>query len=273
MNPDTIRKKIESEFSDIFKDEDNLIFEVESGAYGHSAGDAIEGWLKSNLLKNGWDVYYTHEFLSEVFPLIGKDKTNIINYLDNLWWGNLIHTKRQINDFIKGEEIGPFQQSGADIVLFYGNNIDTEPEKLILINAKSHNIDRMSRAPNIISAQKILTYFKDTLQKDSDMINNFEYWFFGVNNTQISPKLGKVESIHIKDLFKIDTDCISQINFDAAIQIQFHLADMPEIKQTKLEFIDRLSDLFIEKWKIHSERKEKKYEKLYDDIKKELLYH
>lgn len=270
MIPDDIRKKIELEFIKIFEEEDNLKFAVDSGAYGHSAGDAIEEWLKTNLLEKGWDVYYTHEFLSKIFPLIGKDRQKIINYLDNIWWGNLIHTRRQIGQFINGDEIGPYQQAGADIVLFYGDNVENEPEKLILINAKSHNIGRQSRAPNIISAQKILTYFYETLKKDDEMINDFEYWFFGVNNSQISPKLGKVESICIKDLFKIDTDSISQINFDAAIQIQFHLDEMPEVKQSKLEFIDRLADLFIEKWRIHSERKGKKYEDLYKNIKCEL---
>ena len=60
------------------------------------------------------------------------------------------------------------------------------------------------------------------------------------------------------------------INFDAAIQIQWHVKDMTEIEQTKLQFIERLANSFILQWRNHDMRKSEKYEKLVKDINEEL---
>lgn len=266
MEVEEIREKIESDFDEILASKENLKFSIGSNAYGHSAGDSIEGWLKTNFLKKGWNVYYTHEFLFEVFQIIGKDEKKLIKFLDNIWWGKFsIYKKGQITNFIKGVPIGTYQQAGADIVLFYGTDLKKEPEKVILLNAKSHNITRRSRAPNIMSAQRLLEFFNDILGKGK-MINDAEYWFVGVNYDNNNDDTGEVKQIYIKDLFKIDVTKISQINFDAAIQIQCHVEDMQEIKQSKLEFIERISNLFIETWRKHSERKTIKYEKLVNNI-------
>lgn len=266
-----IRAKIELQFAELLKKGENLTFPVRTDAYGHAAGDSIENWLKKHLSEMGWTVYFANEFLTEIFPLIGPDRDKLNKFLNNIWWGNLkIHKKGQIDNFIKGNPIGTNQQAGADIVLFYGKDLKSEPEKVILINAKSHKIVRNSRAPNIMSAQRLLENINNILSLNADMFYDIEYWFLGVDYIELEPGLAKAESINIKDLFRIDTSAISQINFDAAIQIQFNVRDIPEIDQTRIQFLDRISKLFIDTWKRHAERKSEKYEKLVNEIKDKL---
>lgn len=265
MQVNEIRNKIEKSIQKSMKSE-KLTFTIKSGAYGHSAGDAVENLIKNILKNDGWDVYFTEEFIEKVFNKIGNDKNKINSFLDKMWWSDLpIYSKNQLNNYLKGKHIGGYQQAGADIVLFYGDDLRDEYEKIILINAKSHNIDRNSRAPNIISAQRLLEFCNKLLSSENKL-KYAEYWFVGVNHISIGKNTAEIKSILIKDLFKINTNKITQINFDAAIQIQTHIKDMEEINQTKEEFIRKLSNLFIETWYKHSNQKTKKYEKLVNDI-------
>lgn len=265
-----IREKIEDKLKKILKKE-NIEFNVKTDAYGHSAGDSVENLLKINLSDNEWKIFFTHEFIEKILEIYGENRDVLEQFLENIWWGNMkIHTKKQINEFFSGKSVSSYQQAGADIVLFYGENLKENPEKIILINAKSHNLDRNSRAPNIMSAQRILENCNVLLKKN--MLDETEYWFIGVDYSPIEDKkdIGEVKSFHLKDLFKINTNSISQINFDAAIQIQSHVNDMEEINQNKKEFIMSLNNIFIDAWNTHSEKKSEKYGKLYSDICKEL---
>lgn len=244
----------------------NFTFKVKSGSYGHSAGDSIENLIKNILIEGGYEVYFTDEFIEKVFNNIGPNKKVLEKTLNGIWWSKLpLYSKNQEKNFLEGKNIGGYQQAGADIVLFYGNDLKYDPENVILINAKAHNVDRKSRAPNIISAQRLLEFSNELLSNDN-MLDNAEYWFIGINHKPIGNNTSKVQSIQIKDLFKINTDKISQINFDAAIQIQTHIKDMEEINQTKKEFIKNLADLFLNEWNKHAHKKQAKYEKLVNEI-------
>jgi len=261
-----LRKRIEEICNVMVKAEDFLI-DVRNDAYGHSEGDAIEELLKNMFLDQGCNVFYTKDYVKKVFEITGRNKSDLDAMLKKLWWSSLpLYSLQQKKNFLNGKEIGNYQQAGADIVLFYGSEIEKEPEKIILINAKSHNIERKSRAPNLISAQRLLNFCKDLLE--NDMLDYAQYWFIGVNHKPISNNLSRIDEIFIKDLFKMDMNYISQINFDAAIQIQEHVENIHEIdNQTKKEFILKLSNMFINAWYKHSGNKTKKYEKLINEIK------
>lgn len=264
MNVEEIREKIEKNIPNVLSE--NSTIRIRDDAYGHSAGDSIEEFIKKMLINQGLEAYYTNEFIEKFFNLVGRDERKLESILEDLWWNDLpLYSRKQKTNFLNGKKIGGYQQAGADIVIFYGDDILKEPEKLILINAKSHNVDRKSRAPNIISAQRLLEFCNKILSTP-EKLNYTEYWFMGVNHTSIDASTAKIKSIMIKDLFKINTDKITQINFDAAIQIQTHISDMEEISQTKKEFIKNLSDLFIKTWHRHTNQKTKKYESLVEEI-------
>lgn len=272
-----IRRVVERCFAEVFKDKNKLKIEgdITNESYGHSAGTPIEEWAKRNL-QEGTDftIYYPNEFLSIIFREL-KDPHNIESFLDTVWWGKLLFTKEQLKDFMAGEEVKRWQQEGADLVLLYDGNIIKNPDKVILINVKSHLATRQSRPPNIMSAQRLLEYFDYILAKEDGrkLLSQAELWFLGISYIIESARSGAsanravVSSVALKELFKLDVEKIPQINFDAAIQIQWHVEDMKEVMQTKDIFVGNLADEFIERWRHHSSAKESKYEKLIQSIK------
>lgn len=264
-----IKKKVKEQLQNELKTKKVILDTLmKVDAYGHEAGMPFEDWVRDVLSKN-WDISPPNEFVVRALTPVKKDEEAILQYLSKQWWGELLFCKKQIRIYLEGKHVDRWQQEGADLVIFYGKDLQKEPEKVILLNVKSHEVNRDSRPPNIMSAQRLLMFFHNITRKPNfDRILNFvELWFVGVS-WEASKKGAIVKDVVIKDLFKLDVEKIPQINFDAAIQIQWHVIDMVEKEQTKIEFIENLSSMFIQKWKRHSESKGKKYEKLVDDIKK-----
>jgi hypothetical protein len=278
-----IRRIVERCFTETLKDKGKLKIEgvITDESYGHSAGTPIEEWAKRNLQRGtDFTIYYPNEALARIFKEL-KDPRKIESFLDAVWWGKLLFTKEQLKDFMAGKEVKRWQQEGADLVLLYDSDITKNPDKVILINVKSHLATRQSRPPNIMSAQRLLEYFDYILAKGDGrkLLSQAELWFLGVSyaieSTQgevggVAINKAVVSSVALRDLFKLDVEEIPQINFDAAIQIQWHVEDMKEVKQTKDTFVANLADEFIERWRHHSSAKESKYEKLIQSIKKHL---
>ena len=74
----------------------------------------------------------------------------------------------------------------------------------------------------------------------------------------------------IRELFKLKLSELQQINFDAAIQIQWHVKDMIEAEQARTTFIAELGDTFIAQWKSHSRNKTERYTELVKTLKERL---
>jgi hypothetical protein len=265
---DKIRQKIVFQLNEQVAAKKNIMAAlIKSDAYGHEAGAPAEEWVRLCLVENKWRVFYPNQFIEEFLNQFKKERTFLVTQLAKVWWSPLIVTNKQIVEFLAGKKIGRWQQEAADLVLFYGTDISVEPEKVILINVKSHEINRESRAPNIISAQRLLEFCHFLISQNSvkSSLDKLDYWFIGVY-WQNDPRGARIQEIYLKDLFKLDTEQIPQINFDAAIQIQWHVKDMVEKEQTKLQFIERLANSFIAQWRNHSKKKSDKYEKLVNDI-------
>ncbi|MEK6906845.1 MAG: HincII family type II restriction endonuclease [Nanoarchaeota archaeon] len=209
-------------------------------------------------------------FTSEIFNKLG-DIDKILKFLRGTFWDKLLITKKQFDDFKEGKHLKRWQQEGADLVLFYGEDLLKEPNKVILLNVKSHESSRKSRDPNIMSAQRLIEYINDLIGRidGKNLLDNAELWFIGVNYLA-TEKGGKITGIFVKDLFKLDVSLIPQINFDAAIQIQWHVENMKEIEQSNKEFAIKLLDEFIIRWEKHSKHKDSKYKILAKSIKSKL---
>jgi len=270
MGPEDIRKEIEKQFEAILRNGKQLTIEVEEDAYGHLAGTRVEEWVRQRLTEQNWQIFYPNTFLEKLFSKIGKDEDRIKRALSENWWGSLLATRGQIIDFLNNRPIGRWQQEAGDLILFYGDDI-LNSEKAILLNVKSHNISRKSRPPNIMSAQRLLEFLYEIVvqKRFDDRLDKVQLWFVGVGY-MVEKSIANVQEVNLKDLFKLDTSRIPQINFDAAIQIQWHVKDMVEIKQTKKEFIKNLAKTFLEQWRRHAQGKEQKYAKLVQGIEKAL---
>lgn len=266
MVPADIRSLFK-EYFDKLPDDDKCLSGVEG--FGHQAGIPVEDWVKERLNEALPDIhtYSTREFFQVVFCEYSGD---IEKLLESTWWGfkgyrgaRLLITKGQIESIQSGESPDEWQQSGSDLVVYLGEDSKSLYD-IVAINVKSHNTSRESRDPNIMSAQRLLYFFKDLLDRDFDL-DRVAMWFLGVEY-HVDETETLVENIHIRDLFSLDLDSLPLINFDAAIQIQWHVHNMVEKTQSKREFMGNLAGVFMEQWSKHSSGKTKRYEKIVSEI-------
>ncbi|MHC1611345.1 MAG: HincII family type II restriction endonuclease [Candidatus Methanospirareceae archaeon] len=275
---DEIRKVVETKFQEILRDrERRKVIQLERrDAYGHEAGIPIEEWVKDCLEEIDWEihVYFPNVFLEKFFSSIGNDENKLKESLQQTWWGfkfgrdRLLVTEKQIKDFVRGNPIGRWQQEAGDIVLFYGSDIIKDANDVILLNVKSHYIERRSRPPNIMSAERLLKFFNELLNRNDayKILEKVNLWFIGVGYA--TSKNGTiVTNIHTRDLLLLDISKLPQINFDAAIQMQWHVKDMVEIEQDRLSFVENLADTFMMQWKSHVKGKQERYESIAENLK------
>jgi len=268
--PQSIRIECDRLFREVLNDPNEAIIEGLNTSFGHESGTLVEKWTKSKLIKEeqlSERVFFPDEFLTKVFTTIGKDETKIEQFLEKTWWGfkfgkdRLLVTQKQINDFISGEKIERWQQEAGDIIVFYGNDLQADLNSILMVNVKSHNEARASRPPNIISAERLMKFFVSVFERQDfmEILDKTNYWFIGVGY-RVQDGIAKAIRADIRDLFKLDLMKIPQINFDAAIQIQWHVRDMVEkSEQDKLLFIQDMMKTLVIQWGIHSDRKGKKY--------------
>ncbi|AGK61366.1 hypothetical protein Asulf_01375 [Archaeoglobus sulfaticallidus PM70-1] len=231
---------------------------IMSRASGSASGLPFEEWTKNKLNECGFKTFLQEEYLLEVVRELkekGHSNSQIERIIRDTWWGtsNYMISRNQLNHAFNQHALNQndppaYQQSIADIILFYGNDLVDNINDIVAINVKSHNLDRPSRDPNIISAKRIIDYMKDILETKPSIIDKVNLWFIGIYYRQ-SSGYASIEEIYIKDFFRLDVKKIPTINFDAAIQIQWHVKDMVELEsQDKLTFIESLAEEFNKRW-------------------------
>lgn len=87
MNVEEIREKIEKNIPNVLSE--NSTIRIRDDAYGHSAGDSIEEFIKKMLINQGLEAYYTNEFIEKFFNLVGRDERKLESILEDLWWNDL----------------------------------------------------------------------------------------------------------------------------------------------------------------------------------------
>ncbi len=272
--PGSLRRTMEAELKQLLTGDPKelRVRGIESEeAYGHLAGSPLEIWLKEKMTRFSWKVaiYFPNEFVDSVLKEFRAHKRESKEVRELTWWGNLLVSQQQLRDFADGKPLQRWQQEAADIVLHYGQDLWTGINDVILLNVKSHSLVRESRPPNIMSAQRLLEFLNWLLNHETarTLMEKTNYWFVGISWELAPGPTGLVREIHVRDLFKLDVKAIPQINFDAAIQIQWHVKDMTEIPQDKLAFVEGLATVFNKAWEQHSRQKQLKYSRLVDEIK------
>ncbi len=264
---------MEARLADVVTGKARVRLEIETG-FGHAVGDQIEALVRRELQKTRWEVEVlkVSEFVTKALGELGyssESHPSIQDMYERLreadWWSPLVVSKKSIEDFAENGSASDWQQAGADLVLLRGDLIFDAKSEVVLLNVKSHDTSRSSRPPNIMSAQRLLEFLASILRSGNakTWLEKASLLFVGVEYDGSNKHIGE---IFVKDLFKLSVTQIPQINFDAAIQIQWHVRDMKEIRQTKLEFIERLARRFDADWKAHAEQKTKLYRSLLDQI-------
>jgi len=279
MNLLELRKNLEACLQNSIRDPNKGRVLISRRATGSASGLPFESWTRDMLRSCGFLAFLQEEFLEYVVKEM-KHKgyaSNRIEYMitKETWWGlgNYVISSSQLDAALRGRKIPTYQQSMADIILFYGNDIVQDLNDVILINVKSHDIDRESRDPNIISAKRVLEFFKDLLEKSirsksPQFIDKANLWFIGIYYKRYEG-YSKIVGIYVKDFFKLDVTKIPVINFDAAIQIQWHVKNMIEREDIdKLSFIESLANEYLKRWQEFVKRRTIKLEETVNELKR-----
>lgn len=264
MNRQEAKKIIIDILTEIVKNKTIIVPGLDKqDAYGHAAGTPAEEWVKDVLNENGLQALYPNEFVVKIL----KSERARNEILKKAWWTPLLVSKKQLKEYDSNGTCTRWQQEGADIVVFFGDDFKKDYNEIILINVKSHDLSRASRAPNIMSVMRIMEFMEDILSNKPELLPEVDLLFVGVYY-DCTTKGGVVRQIPVKDLFKLDVSKIAQINFDAALQLQWHVKDMIEIEQTKEQFIRALSQAVYDQWTKHVKGREKKIIHLVSSIEK-----
>lgn len=271
-----LRKNIESCFSSAIKNPEKRKVAVSRRASGSASGLPFEPWARDILRECGFSAFLQEEFIGKVVrKMRNRNYTNDeILYIikEKTWWGmkDYMVSRKQLEAALEDADVPTYQQSIADIVLFYGNNIVDEINDIVIINVKSHDTDKKSRDPNIISAKRVLEFFKDLLERTviyPEFIDKANLWFIGFYYKRYRG-YSEIKEIYVKDLFKLDVTRIPVINFDAAIQIQWHVKNMVEKKDIdKLKFIESLAEEYLKRWQEFVQKRTRKLEETVKELK------
>jgi hypothetical protein len=256
------------------------VIEIPGRRHGSAAGLPFEEWVWKALHDPNC---YLNAFLQEEFVrhIVGKlmnrhfSPDAIRNIIKRTtWWGEYVVSERQLNAALNNEEIIPvYQQSIADIIILYGEGEDIigNLNDVLIINVKSHDVSKQSRPPNIISALRVLEFARDLLRKSQqypDFIEKANLIFTGVYY-RTEGNYAQITEVYVKDFFKLDVERMPPINFDAAIQIQWHVKDMiekPDID--KLTFFEGLARKYLDEWQKFMKERTTQVEDLVNELKR-----
>lgn len=262
MSLEEIRQSIKELCIEINKSDENKkpVISIPVGATGSAAGLPFELWFKNEM--SGRTKY-------KVFGRIDFMKYVIQSFLENIgldelhkttWWSRLQQFSAENIRRIQSGEEPKLQQALGDIVIKYGEDLND----VVLINVKATEASDgrpIGRPPNIVSAFRLLNFFLEIFDEKSHLVNKVNTWLVGFYYNPIRNGRVRIVSCHSVNMFKLDLDKAPEINFDAAIQIQWHLGDMIEREEQTLEdFAKKLADKYWGEWKAFTQRRDKKLE-------------
>jgi len=249
-----------------FDEKNKPIITIPGGATGSAAGLPFEDWFRGILSKNTKDgVLGKLEFVKYIMENY-LCKTNLESLLKDTWWGKLQQFTHETIRRVEEREEPKLQQALGDIIVKYGDDLND----VVLINVKATEINDngpIGRPPNIVSAFRLLEFLTELFDEKINLIDKVNVWLAGFYYIPIGSGKVRIEQSHYRDMFKLDLEKAPPINFDAAIQIQWHLGDMVEReKQTLDEFAKELGEKYLNEWKSFKKRRDEKMEKIVNKL-------
>jgi type II restriction enzyme len=188
---------------------------------GHAAGEPFDKWVYQEVKKQfPKTTFRQYEFLNDLF----KKNPKVLSYEERLALFNsptlMFLLSRGKQATLKWSEDNLFeekQNDTADIIIAYKNNYQ-------LLDVKTRNLDKKAQAPNIISAYKLA-------QTCAIMIENKEFTSFSLDYLALGWRQNKnsliCEEVDFASLFQCSPEVL-YINWAAAMQVQFHVHELPQ---------------------------------------------
>lgn len=188
---------------------------------GHAAGEPFEKSVYHHLKeKYPKAIFKQFEYLNDLYlkhpkVITVEERYALLNSPTALFL--LSRGDKATRDWTPQNIFEEKQNDTADILYYADGYYD-------LIDVKTRNINKNAQPPNIISAYKLA-------KACANMIDNEEYDNIGINYIEIDWKEHDNSLLcteaHYADLFKANPDTL-YINWAAAMQIQFHVADLDQ---------------------------------------------
>jgi len=115
---------------------------ISKRVHGSAAGIPFEDWVVNALKSCKLNAFLQEEFIEYVINEMrepgfsSKDVKNII--FEETWWGSYIVSESQLEAVLKGKKPRIYQQSLADIIIFYGEDISRDLNDVLIINGLGH---------------------------------------------------------------------------------------------------------------------------------------
>jgi hypothetical protein len=223
------------------------IIRIPRGATGSAAGLPFEVWFQSEISgKMKYKVFGKMDFVDYI---LNNYAMSLDKLLQATWWGNIQQFRPEIIKRVKMGEQPKLQQALGDVIIKYGDDLND----IILVNVKATEVSNgepVGRPPNIISAYRLLQFFLELFENKRHLVEKVNVWLIGFDYNPLGEEKVRIEQCHFKNLFWLDLKKAPLINFDAAIQIQWHLKDMIEIENQAIhEFAENLAYKYRNEWK------------------------
>lgn len=271
MSYETIKSKV---MNCLTTYSDKTVHGISRRAHGSAAGIPFEEWVVNALKSCELNAFLQEGFIEYVVKELRKLVSS--SFIENIvfektWWGSYVVSESQLKAALKNGKPTVYQQSLADVIVFYGSDVSRDLNDVLVINVKSHDVNKQSRPPNIISALRVLEFGKDLLMKAQDypyFIDKANIIFVGIYYS-IEDNICHIKNIYVKDFFKLDVNKMPPINFDAAIQIQWHVRDMKENPYIdKTTFLENLVKKYFIEWQKFMGERTKNIENLINELNK-----
>jgi len=268
MSVEEIREKIQKFCIEITEsnETEKSTLSIPRGATGSGTGQPFENWLQ-NLLPEiiEYQVFGKFDFAKYVIKNYLNNKS-LTSLLKTTWWAAFQQlTPSSVRRIEEGEQ-PKLQQAFGDIIVKYGDDWND----ILLIDVKATEISNgkpTGRPPNIVSAFRLLRFFAGLFDEKAHLIEKVNVWLIGFDYIPVGNGEVRINQAHCKDLFALDLDKTPSINFDAAIQIQWHLRDMVEREdQTLEEFARGLANKYLDDWKAFTNRRDKQIEEIVEKL-------
>lgn len=220
---------------------------------GHAAGEPFEKSVYHHLKKTyPTAIFKQYEFLNDLYlkhpkVISVEDRYALLDSPTALF---LLSRGDKATKEWSPQNIFEEKQNDTADILYYTNGYYD------LIDVKTRNIHKNAQAPNIISAYKLA-------KTCANMIDNEEYDNIGINYIEIDwrEKDDKLlcTDAHYGSLF-LATPHTLYINWAAAMQIQFHVADLDQSWEgTRREWAVEYIKTFVESARHRIKRMENMY--------------
>jgi len=236
--------------------------EIPLEATGSATGLPFEKWFLTELSKNMEIKTMGKSAFLKGLVIESGEQFDVSNLQKETWWAKVQQLSPNVIKQLESGKEPKLQQALGDVIVICGASLND----IVLVNVKATELVEskpVGRPPNIVSALRLIEFLIDLFRDRPQLKEKVHVWIVCFEYTLVSGSKARVDGCHLRDMFKLDLSKAPPINFDAAIQIQWHVRDMVEATNMTLdEFSRQLVNKVTTDWRKFSKKRNRQWEGL-----------